>query len=137
VDLMDQTSGEIVQGSPGRLDAHPGMITTAWNLDHLARDPSALHSLPVPALLDLRRKIRHLDADIELAIERVRLRDQRQTDIGEVMDVGEAARRLNTSADSLYRKHNSLRLGYIDPLDGRLKFTGQEISEYIRRRQRS
>src|SRR6266566_2121979 len=118
---MGPASGEIVHGAPGRLDAHPGDPPTAWNLDHLARDPSALQRLPFPLLLDLRRQVRHLDADVEAAIEHLKLRHHREADIGEVVDVEEAARRLNTSADSLYRKHNRLRLGYIDPLDGRLK----------------
>jgi len=54
-----------------------------------------------------------------------------------VLTIEEAAARLRTSEDSLYRKRRSLRLGYRDPLDGRIKFTLHEIDEYIRCQRRA
>ncbi len=56
---------------------------------------------------------------------------------GLVLTIEEAAARLRTSEDSLYRKRRSLRLGYRDPLDGRIKFTLHEIDEYIRCQRRA
>lgn len=88
------------------------------------------------ALAVLHRQVRYLDADISAAITNRRTQPSGQHDMGAVLSIDEAAKRLNTSSDSLYRKRKRLRLGYIDPLDGRLKFTEQEINDYIRRQQR-
>ena len=99
-------------------------------------DLTVLDHLPTQALVGLRRQVRHLDADIDAAITSRMAKGIGRQDMGAVMGIEEAAKRLDTSSDSLYRKHNRLRLGYIDPLDGRLKFTEQEISDYIRRQRR-
>ncbi len=101
-------------------------------------DPDALDGLPVDALVTLRRQVKLLDAEIGAAFDRrmvtsVNDRDSRE---GEVLDKAAAARELGTSEDSLYRKRKRLRLGYIDPLDGRLKFTRREIEDYKRRQKR-
>jgi hypothetical protein len=100
-------------------------------------DPTALDQLSLTVLVDLRRQIRHLDAEVDGAIARRAPLEPGQPGPDAVLGVEEAARRLDTSADSLYRKHKRLRLGYKDPLDGRLKFTQQEIADYIRRQRRS
>lgn len=47
-----------------------------------------------------------------------------------VLTVKQAAERLGTSVASLRRKRKRLRLGYLDPLDGRLKFTEAELAAY-------
>ncbi len=116
-------------------DALPRPVspTQVPNLAQVQADPTLLDRLSVDTLVDLRRQVLHVDADLKAAISRQILRRLRETDMGDVLDVKTAAKRLGTSEDSLYRKHRRLRLGYIDPLDGRLKFTEQEISEYIRR----
>jgi predicted DNA-binding transcriptional regulator AlpA len=106
-------------------------------LAEVQADPTLLSRVPLDVLVDLRRQVRHLDADVDAAIARQMLRGHRQPDVAEVLDVETAAKRLGTSRDSLYRKRKRLRLGYIDPLDGKLKFTDQEITEYIRRQRRS
>jgi hypothetical protein len=54
----------------------------------------------------------------------------------ELLDIGQTAELLRTTKDSLYRKRKRQRLGYIDPLDGRLKFTKAELQTYIRRQGR-
>ncbi len=72
-----------------------------------------------------------------MAIDRQVLRANGQPARHAVLDVETAAKRLGTSCDSLYRKRKRLRLGYVDPLDGKLKFTEEEISEYIRRQRRA
>jgi hypothetical protein len=95
-----------------------------------------LDRLPLDALVDLRRQARHLDAAFDAAIARRLAHGPDHSAVGDVLDVETAAKRLGTSPDSLYRKHRHLRLGYIDPLDGRLKFTEQEIADYIRRQRR-
>jgi hypothetical protein len=106
-------------------------------LDALTADPGLIGHLPLNALVDLRRRIRYLDAEMEAAITRQMIRESPPTIRTEVLDVKAAAERLNTSPDSLYRKHKRLRLGYIDPLDGRLKFTEQEVNDHVRRQRRA
>jgi hypothetical protein len=114
--------------------AAPAAIPT---LTEIQTDPSLLERLPLGLLLDLRRHVRLLGADLEMAIDRQVLRANGQPARHAVLDVETAAKRLGTSCDSLYRKRKRLRLGYVDPLDGKLKFTEEEISEYIRRQRRA
>ena len=103
------------------------------NLAQVQADPTLLDRLSFDILVDLQGQVLRVDADLKAAISRQIFRALRHTDTGDVLDVRTAAKRLGTSEDSLYRKHRRLRLGYIDPLDGRLKFTELEINEYIRR----
>ena len=76
-------------------------------------------------------KLARLDAAITLA-----LAEGGGAGPGEILDVQAAAKRLACSRDSLYRKHHRLKLGYRDPLDGKLKFTTSELDQYIERRHR-
>jgi hypothetical protein len=105
-------------------------------LDALVADPGLARALPLEVLIELQRQVRHVSADLGAAIARQTIQGQSKPMIAEVLGVEEAAKRLDTSSDSLYRKRERLRLGYIDPLDRRLKFTAQEIAEYIRRQKR-
>jgi len=99
-----------------------------------AGDPSILAGLPLDSLLELKRQHGHLGAELDAAIlQRVVGTGSGRAEPVVVLDVAAAAERLGTSRDSLYRKHERLRLGYMDPLDGRLKFTEEEINSYIRR----
>src|SRR5438128_2710619 len=91
-------------------------------------DPAVLERLPLEALLGLRRQLQHLDVELGAAIARQPISQSPALDAPRVMDVVSAAEALKTSPDSLYRKRKRLRLGYIDALDGRLKFTEQEIA---------
>jgi hypothetical protein len=109
----------------------------APTLAEVQADPTILDRLPVEALVALRRQVRHLDAYLDAAVIRQLAQAHHKPEIGAVLAVKQAAERLETSADSLYRKRKRLRLGYVDPLDGRLKFTEQEIEDYIRRQYRS
>ena len=100
-------------------------------------DPGVLDRLPVDVLVALRGQVRHLDVDLTMAIDRLTATGGHQEpEMGEVLGIDEAAKRLGTSPDSLYRKRQRLRLGYRDPLDGRLKFTVAELEAYIRRQKR-
>lgn len=106
-------------------------------LAEVAQDRALLDGLPVDALIELGRLTGHLDADIRAAVsQRQMVADRSHPGPGDVLDVAAAAARLGTSEDSLYRKHRRLGLGYKDPLDGRLKFTAQEIADYIKRQHR-
>ncbi len=118
--------------------ARPGAasrLATVPTLAEVSADPTIIDGLPLDVLVDVLRQVRYLKANIEAALSRRMLRTNGQ-DPGEVLDVETAAERLHTSMDSLYRKHKRLRLGYIDPLDGRLKFTKQELVEYVQRQRR-
>ena len=48
-----------------------------------------------------------------------------------------ASARLMTTKDSLYRNWKRLRIGYLDPMDGRLKFPVDQLEDYIRRQART
>ena len=111
----------------------PSPLANVPNIHEVQADRTLLDRLPVDALVDLRRQIRYLDADLDAAIARHLAQGDDQPGVNEVVDAETAAALLGTSMDSLYRKRKRLRLGYIDPLDGRLKFTKWEIAEYIRR----
>jgi hypothetical protein len=115
--------------------ARPSLVRVPTLADVQA-DPDVLNRLPVGVLVDLRRQVQHLTADLDAAISHHVAQTPGQSDISQVLDKNEAAKRLDTSPDSLYRKRKRLRLGYIDPLDGRLKFTAQEIEDYIGRQRR-
>lgn len=110
--------------------------TPVPSLGEVLADRTLLGGLPISVLVDLRRQLRHLDADLDAVIADRMAPASSHQDMTTVLGVDETARRLDTSPDSLYRKRKRLRLGYIDPLDGRLKFTGQEIAEYVRRQKR-
>src|SRR5437016_1053491 len=84
-------------------------------------DPALLDTLSTGTLADLRRQLAYLAADVDAALTR---KPARQAEAhGRVLTVKETAEYLRTSEDSLYRKHRRLRLGYLDHLDGKLKFT--------------
>ncbi len=55
----------------------------------------------------------------------------------EILGVDEAALYLRVSVDSLYRKRKRLGLGYLDPIDGRLKFSRAQLDGYLRRQRRA
>ena len=106
------------------------------SLGEVLADAAILGRLPLEALIGLRRQVRHLDADVDAALARRLALGADRSEPIEVVGVEEAAKLLDTSTDSLYRKHKRFRLGYIDTLDGRLKFSKQEINEHIRRQRR-
>jgi hypothetical protein len=110
-------------------------LATMPTLVALLGDRALLESASHGALVELRRQLHHLAADLDAAITN-RAAQGSDQQLGEVFGVEEAAKRLDTSTDSLYRKHKRLRLGYIDRLDGRLKFTEREINDYVRRQRR-
>jgi len=86
--------------------------------------PETIRSLIGQAVLALVTLLPHLGAP-EPRVEPV-----------EVVGIEEAARLLGTSTDSLYRKRKRLRLGYLDPLDKKVKFTRAELDAYVRHQQR-
>jgi len=53
-----------------------------------------------------------------------------------LLTVSEAALMLRCSEDALYRKHKRLRLGFVDPLDRKLKFQEVELRAYLARQGR-
>jgi hypothetical protein len=118
---------------PLRLATGPVAVPT---LPEVLADRALLDPLPRHVLMGMRRQTRYLAACIAAALASRPAPGTGPPEPIEVMEVDEAAKLLHTSADSLYRKRKRLRLGYIDTLDGKLKFTRQEIRDYIRRQQR-
>jgi helix-turn-helix protein len=117
----------------------PPRLKTVLTLDELARDPTLFDSLS-PALQD--------DTYLQVVTLAITLRVKRDasrqatspthgTSSDELLDIAEAARRLKTSADSLYRKWGKLPFAYKDPIDGKLKFRAKGIDAYIERRARA
>jgi excisionase family DNA binding protein len=108
-------------------------------LAEVVTDPRLVERLPLSALVEYRRQTAHLVADLDAAIlgQVAQGTEPSHAGHGLVLTIEEAAARLRTSEDTLYRKRRSLRLGYRDPLDGRIKFTLHEVDEYIRRQRRA
>ena len=122
--------------SSGSAERRSVQLTAMPLLGDLQADPDVLKRLPLTVLVDLRRQVRNLDADLDAAIAQQMAQEHNYEGPSKVVDVETAAQRLGTSPDSLYRKRKRLKLGYIDPLDGRLKFTEQELAEYVERQRR-
>jgi len=93
-------------------------------------NPEALRALPHPALVDLRRRLAHLVADADALLSK----PTATAEPAKVLTMSEAALMLRCSRDALYRKHSRLKLGYVDPLDGRLKFRSDELARYVGQR---
>jgi helix-turn-helix protein len=87
------------------------------------------------ALIERRRALAVELADVEAEIERQRGTGGSST-AGAVLTIEEAAQRLRTTVDALYRKRLRARIGYKDPLDGKIKFTEAELDDYARRHRR-
>jgi hypothetical protein len=98
-------------------------------------DRTVLSRLPRATLLDLQCQVRHLDVDIDAAIDRQPMARQGTsgTETERLVLIEEAARILATSTGSIHRKWKRLRLGFIDAIDGKWKITVRELEEYIRR----
>jgi hypothetical protein len=105
-------------------------------LDAVAEDPSCLERLPRPVLIELRRRAGHLLADLDAALAARVTYGGEPSGPEQVLSIAEAAERLQTTADSLYRKWRTLPFAYKDPLDGRLKFSARGIQAYLRTRLR-
>lgn len=124
-------SRKIVLAAGGTPMAASGPVLVP-GLDDLARDPSQAAALPP----DAARALFGQAVLVQTALLPYLGTPEPRPERVEVLGVEEAARRLGTSADSLYRKRKRLRLGYIDPLDGKLKFTTEEVDRYICRQGR-
>ena len=90
-------------------------------------NPDTLRALPHPALVDLRRRLAHLVADADALLSK----PTATAEPTKVLTMAEAAELLRCTRDSLYRKHARLKLGFLDPLDGKLKFTAAELARYV------
>jgi hypothetical protein len=117
------------------LGTHPAAIPS---LAEVVANPSLAGGLSLPTLVEYRRQAAHLIADLDAEILSRPPGRMGQVDDSHlpVLTIAEAAARLSTSQDSLYRKWRRLRLGYRDPLDGKIKFTEKEITDYIGRQRR-
>lgn len=105
-------------------------------LADLLADPSTFADLSPKVQADLYEQVEVLAAQLRVKIM-VRHRGDARTQTSEIVGRDEAAKHLRTTVGSLHKKHKRLRLGYIDPLDGRLKFTAAELEAYIRRQKRA
>jgi hypothetical protein len=117
------------------LGTHPAAIPS---LAEVIADPGLARDVSLPTLVEYRRQAAHLVADLDAAILSRPPAEMGQIDDSHlpVLTIDEAAARLRTSQDSLYRKWRRLRLGYRDPFDRKIKFTEKEITDYIGRQKR-
>lgn len=97
-------------------------------------NPDMLGTLPRPALVDLRRQLSRLVADADALLATLPTATAEAPP--KVLTMEEATLFLRCSRDSLYRKRHALRLGFVDPLDGRLKFTEAELRAHLARQAR-
>ena len=105
-----------------------------WN--DLFADPSLFDRLPSEAQATLYEQIAAMQAKL-LAKTIINARSTAQQSSSEpdrALGIGEAARRLNTSKDSLYRIWRRLPFAYKDPIDGKVKFSGKGIERHISQR---
>jgi hypothetical protein len=84
--------------------------------------------------VDLRRRLAHLVADADALLTTAAPAEPEAA--AKVLTVPEACLMLRCSRDSLHRKHRALKLGFIDTLDGRLKFLDTELRSYLVRQAR-
>jgi hypothetical protein len=108
----------------------------APTLAEMLADPSGVEVLSIEAAVNLRREALRLAADLDAVVARGLSTGTPKAVLAPVLGVKEAAVMLGTSTDSLYRKHKSLRLGFICPLDGKLKFLPSELAAYVARQGR-
>jgi hypothetical protein len=110
------------------------VLVSLPSLDALAERPDKLASLSLRALVDLRRRVCHLDVDLKAAITCRMTADQQTATIEDrVLDVPEAARRLNVSNDYVYRHASewpfTVRRGR------KLGFSARGLADHLRRQQ--
>jgi hypothetical protein len=101
----------------------------------LLLDPEVLARLDLDAAVALRREAARLTADLDAVVSRG-LSAAPKAEASRVLGVKEAAAFLACSVDALHRKHRTARLGYVDSLDRRLKFTAAELERYVARQGR-
>ena len=94
-------------------------------------EPDLLGTLSRPALVALRRRLAHLIADADALLSPLSTMEPEAAP--KVLTLDEAALLLRCSKDSLHRKHRKLKLGFIDKLDGKLKFLEPELRAYLAR----
>ncbi len=109
---------------------------SAPSLATLAADPEAVARLSLAEAVELRREAQRLAADLDAVVSRAISGAPPKAEAGPVLGVKEAAALLGTSQDSLYRKHKTHRLGYICPLDRKLKFREAELAAFVARQGR-
>jgi excisionase family DNA binding protein len=94
----------------------------------------AIEEAPAAELPGLLGELARLQA---LAWQRMTAGIKEPAAADEILGVDEAAAYLKVSVDSLYRKRKRVGLGYLDPIDGRLKFPRAELDRYLRRQRRA
>jgi excisionase family DNA binding protein len=104
-------------------------------LVHVLREPETLSSLARGTLVALRRQAAHLLADLDAHLA-AQAPQATLDEAPKILTVSEAALMLRCSEDALYRKHKRLRLGFVDPLDRKLKFPEADLRAYLARQGR-
>lgn len=105
-------------------------------LAEIITDPAKVELLSIDAAVNLRREALRLAADLDAVVARGLSTAHPKAELAPVLGVKAAAAMLGTSTDSLFRKRKRLGLGYLDPLDGKLKFTAAELVRYIAKQSR-
>jgi len=106
-------------------------------LAQVLREPETLGSLGRAVLVALRRQAAHLLADLDAHLaSQVPAASPDEATTPKILTVAEAALMLRCSKDALYRKHRKLKLGFVDALDGKLKFHESELRSYLVRQSR-
>ncbi len=103
-------------------------------LDAIAGHTERLAGQPLDVLLDLRRRLRYLDADVEAAITQRMCEQPHQPTIADrLLDVREAARRLDVCTDYVYR--HAAGWSFTVRNGRKLGFSEHGLTEYLRGRQ--
>jgi len=114
-------------------------------VEEVIRDPRLLNGLPLPALVDLRRHVGHLQADLDAAIQGRLLDTQGNGWVGRggeasdpkerdrLLTVKEVAQRLGHSVDWVYRHAD--RLPFTVKVSRRVYFSERGYERFIQQQQ--
>jgi hypothetical protein len=103
-------------------------------LESVQANPDLIERLPSEVIAALYSQAASVEAILRarlLALNAVGQGQPMSIESERALHIEEAARLLNTSADSLYRKWPKLPFAYKDPLDGKIKFSLRGIERYI------
>jgi excisionase family DNA binding protein len=115
---------------------HAGVVTLVPSLDELAADPARAHGLPQETAMALLARCAVAQSALVGCLLRASsiakaMPDGQQED--QLLDVDEAADRLGTSTDYLYR--HSGKFPFTVRIGSRLRFSARGIDRFIRTRQ--
>ncbi len=114
--------------------AHPSIPTVIPKLADLVTDPGKAASLPLEAVPALLGELERLKATLwaRLTVPQGNGQGQAQGDGDHLLDAREAAARLHTSTDYIYR--HASKLPFTVRIGRQMRFSEHGITRYIRQR---